>query len=305
MQRKRAFTLIELLVVIAIIAILAAILFPVFAKARERAKQSASLNNLKQLAIGVMSYSQDYGETFPGWRQRNAAANSGFSHNVWDEQINPSIKSKDVYNNKDTGFKSPSDPAMQRVVTYGLNGFLIATPTSFNGSVRQQMIANEAAGNPPAPLSTSTVSDPADTILFAELATEAAVANFTTAQWAERPAGSATTGSEQWQAAMVHWIDISPREWVETPLIAGAPAGSTPYDDKGWDPTRGVARDFYGGGGNYAFVDGHVKFQKLGQTVGLGKTFTLPNGSASPVIAPGNNGAWNASNSYNQWNPSR
>ena len=62
---RRGFTLIELLVVIAIIAILAAILFPVFAKAREKARQTSCLSNLRQLATGILSYAQDYDERFP------------------------------------------------------------------------------------------------------------------------------------------------------------------------------------------------------------------------------------------------
>ncbi|MCE5238264.1 DUF1559 domain-containing protein [bacterium] len=64
-MQRRGFTLIELLVVIAIIAILAAILFPVFAKAREKARQSSCLSNLKQLALACMQYSQDYDERWP------------------------------------------------------------------------------------------------------------------------------------------------------------------------------------------------------------------------------------------------
>jgi prepilin-type N-terminal cleavage/methylation domain-containing protein len=59
--------LIELLVVIAIIAILAAILFPVFAKAREKARQSSCLSNVKQLALGTLQYVQDYDGCFPVW----------------------------------------------------------------------------------------------------------------------------------------------------------------------------------------------------------------------------------------------
>ena len=62
---QRGFTLIELLVVIAIIAILAAILFPVFATAREKARQSACSSNLKQIALAYVQYSQDYDETTP------------------------------------------------------------------------------------------------------------------------------------------------------------------------------------------------------------------------------------------------
>ena len=62
---RRGFTLIELLVVIAIIAILAAILFPVFARAREKARQASCQSNLKQLTLGVLMYAQDYDEKFP------------------------------------------------------------------------------------------------------------------------------------------------------------------------------------------------------------------------------------------------
>jgi prepilin-type N-terminal cleavage/methylation domain-containing protein len=66
-MRRRGFTLIELLVVIAIIAILAAILFPVFAQAREAARASSCLSNVKQLSLGMMMYVQDYDERFPNW----------------------------------------------------------------------------------------------------------------------------------------------------------------------------------------------------------------------------------------------
>ncbi|MBB6052658.1 DUF1559 domain-containing protein [Armatimonas rosea] len=68
MQQKRGFTLIELLVVIAIIAILAAILFPVFAQAREKARQTSCLSNMKQIGTALMMYSQDYDEMIPGYR---------------------------------------------------------------------------------------------------------------------------------------------------------------------------------------------------------------------------------------------
>ncbi len=66
-MRRRAFTLIELLVVIAIIAILAAILFPVFARAREKARETVCISNLKQLGLAVLSYATDYDGYYPIW----------------------------------------------------------------------------------------------------------------------------------------------------------------------------------------------------------------------------------------------
>jgi prepilin-type N-terminal cleavage/methylation domain-containing protein len=66
-RARRGFTLIELLVVIAIIAILAAILFPVFAQAREKARQGTCTSNAKQLMLGLLMYAQDYDETMIGF----------------------------------------------------------------------------------------------------------------------------------------------------------------------------------------------------------------------------------------------
>ncbi len=72
-MERRGFTLIELLVVIAIIAILAAILFPVFARAREKARQTSCLSNVKQLTLGMNMYCQDYDETLPSGANCNWA----------------------------------------------------------------------------------------------------------------------------------------------------------------------------------------------------------------------------------------
>jgi len=84
---KKAFTLIELLVVIAIIAILAAILFPVFAKAREKARQSACMSNIKQLTNAALMYAQDYDETF--CKSVNYKPNGSWLY--WFEAIMPYI----------------------------------------------------------------------------------------------------------------------------------------------------------------------------------------------------------------------
>lgn len=80
-MRKTGFTLIELLVVIAIIAILAAILFPVFARAREKARQSSCLSNLKQIGTAEMMYIQDYDEMMHSWSE--ATATGELLYGVW------------------------------------------------------------------------------------------------------------------------------------------------------------------------------------------------------------------------------
>ncbi len=94
-----AFTLIELLVVIAIIAILAAILFPVFAQARERARAAQCLSNLKQIGTGLMMYVQDYDEAYPAAQVRPVPpVNGGGSTNMpIDSQLAPYIKNDQVW----------------------------------------------------------------------------------------------------------------------------------------------------------------------------------------------------------------
>src|SRR6516225_7077413 len=94
-RRAPAFTLIELLVVIAIIAILAAILFPVFAQAREKARATACLSNLKQLALGWLMYAQDYDETYVMTAgQKPFDPNLGYAPQIyWLEMIDPYVKS--------------------------------------------------------------------------------------------------------------------------------------------------------------------------------------------------------------------
>lgn len=98
--RKRGFTLIELLVVIAIIAILAAILFPVFAQARESARLTSCLSNMKQIGMGLRMYSQDYDENFPLRRMQSPTVTEG----SWKHAVLPYIKSVQI-------FQCPTNPA--------------------------------------------------------------------------------------------------------------------------------------------------------------------------------------------------
>lgn len=100
-RKNAAFTLIELLVVIAIIAILAAILFPVFAKARDKARQTACLSNNKQMGYGLMMYTQDYDETLPIQIGDGAGGGSqgfiGSTQASWAKGIYPYVKNTQVF----------------------------------------------------------------------------------------------------------------------------------------------------------------------------------------------------------------
>src|SRR5438477_6530229 len=129
---RRGFTLIELLVVIAIIAILAAILFPVFAQAREKARAINCTSNLKQLALGMIMYAGDYDESLPQWHWdcSDSAPDPGCPNptpnnatSIWWNAIYPYVKSAGVYHDLDDEyniptwqdghwgwFKSPMDP---------------------------------------------------------------------------------------------------------------------------------------------------------------------------------------------------
>jgi prepilin-type N-terminal cleavage/methylation domain-containing protein/prepilin-type processing-associated H-X9-DG protein len=94
---RKGFTLIELLVVIAIIAILASILFPVFARARENARRSSCQSNLKQIGLGMMQYVQDYDEQLPWTYVESTPAQSGQSFRPYTSMIFPYVKSVQLY----------------------------------------------------------------------------------------------------------------------------------------------------------------------------------------------------------------
>jgi prepilin-type N-terminal cleavage/methylation domain-containing protein len=142
--KNNAFTLIELLVVIAIIAILAAILFPVFAQAREQARKTSCLSNTKQLGLSIMMYVQDYDETYPmnawdgmavGTADNDTGSANYITVDTWMWAIMPYIKNRQI-------LACPSDPNPKsgwsgydgdpgNIGTCGYDGWGVPTPISY------------------------------------------------------------------------------------------------------------------------------------------------------------------------------
>ena len=101
-NRNKGFTLIEILIVVAIIAILAAILFPVFARARENGRRASCASNVKQISLGIMQYAQDYDEKLPLF-QTSGFAIGTTNGTAWSQQIQPYLNSMQI-------FQCPSEP---------------------------------------------------------------------------------------------------------------------------------------------------------------------------------------------------
>lgn len=114
-HHNKGFTLIELLIVIAIIAILAAILFPAFSRARENARRASCQSNLKQIGLGITQYTQDYDEKYPMKNQSTDVR--------WNQAIQPYVKSTQL-------FACPSNP-LNTIPNVGANGIYPAIPTSY------------------------------------------------------------------------------------------------------------------------------------------------------------------------------
>lgn len=158
---RAAFTLIELLVVIAIIAILAAILFPVFAQARAKARSTACLSNLKQIGLGIMMYTQDYDEMYPPTDYDGTAGRV-----VWQNLVEPYIKAgvsgtstsqrRGIFVCPDIDSAIPdSNPALTVEVgkhplrSYGTNRFLM-NPLRAGGMTGARAIGIPEVGSPAA-----------------------------------------------------------------------------------------------------------------------------------------------------------
>jgi prepilin-type N-terminal cleavage/methylation domain-containing protein/prepilin-type processing-associated H-X9-DG protein len=155
-RNTNGFTLIELLVVIAIIAILAAILFPVFAQAREKARQTTCLSNLKQIMLAEMQYVQDYDET-----HCYVYGNNGQPDYSWTQLLAPYTKSKQV-------FTCPSDTYDRGTNDKNGSNVVIGTPAnpvSYSLTLAWGDWAGEwsASGSPEA-----KITSPASTIFLSE-----------------------------------------------------------------------------------------------------------------------------------------
>jgi prepilin-type N-terminal cleavage/methylation domain-containing protein/prepilin-type processing-associated H-X9-DG protein len=142
MKKVKGFTLIELLVVIAIIAILAAILFPVFAKVREKARQTSCLSNMKQLGLGMMQYAQDNDETISAPTSDGTNNCSGAcAYGSWAGKLLPYVQSTAV-------FACPDDPTSvsgtQSVVSYAENDLLGFASYSHNTPALAVLSADNA-----------------------------------------------------------------------------------------------------------------------------------------------------------------
>lgn len=233
-SRKKAFTLIELLVVIAIISILAAILFPVFARARENARRASCQSNLKQLGLGVMMYVQDYDEMYP----RSLALTTetpqpgGYSWNAgtwfWQQILYPYTKSFQVT-------MCPSAP----VVPYNASG----KPVPFYGNYGANVMVL-AYGTAPVVAMASLQSAATTYMLMDSGVYTMGVGNMTTPHSINLPNGP-------------YWYLPGTGPGSMDNLTKGGTAWTALGLDN-MDKDFASGRHF--GGVNVAFADGHVKW---------------------------------------------
>jgi len=233
-SKTHGFTLIELLVVIAIIAILAAILFPVFARVREKARQTSCLSNQKQMGLGYMQYVQDNDEKYV-WSSLWGSPGNG-----WAGRIYPYVKSAAVYTCPDDSVQR--NPWAPKKISYAENGIIASNiPWWLWGSG-----TNTA--------SDATLVSPASTVLVYESA--------------GLLGGNASYPEPTSSLAPSNWSDINSGDVTnptETDSVAGNGMNAT------WQAP--VAADRHSqytitgtslvGGANFLLADGHAKFLKI------------------------------------------
>ncbi|AIE85499.1 DUF1559 domain-containing protein [Fimbriimonas ginsengisoli] len=183
-MRKLAFTLIELLVVIAIIAILAAILFPVFAQAKEAAKSTACLSNSKQLALGLTLYANDEEDRLPAATEHGGGDGTGeLTGQTWLDTVQPYIKARLLYRcptDASPLWNRSEDP---RLTSYGINAYVTYNHEPYFGPAL------------------SSFTHPAETVLGAELADSVDEDHFMPMYWGNPPRlVDSDKQDEQWDA---------------------------------------------------------------------------------------------------------
>jgi prepilin-type N-terminal cleavage/methylation domain-containing protein/prepilin-type processing-associated H-X9-DG protein len=251
-MKRKAFTLIELLVVIAIIAILAAILFPVFAQAREKARSIACISNLKQLGLAMMQYTQDYDE-------KNPAGQNGWGGGQgWAGQVYPYAKSVGV-------FQCPDDPMTdgQTSSSYGINSNLAnANDTCISSGWSNCTCSQTGDG-----YTIAQFNAPSSTVLLFEVQ-QSAWYNITTV--AGDGAGSCGgSGNGNGNSAVGSWsISATQPAVYATGVFNG---DKLAIADFGPNPTGR-----HQNGANYIMADGHAKFLR-GSQVSPGNTASNQN----------------------------
>jgi prepilin-type N-terminal cleavage/methylation domain-containing protein/prepilin-type processing-associated H-X9-DG protein len=281
---RKGFTLIELLVVIAIIAILAAILFPVFAKAREKARQSSCANNMKQLALGIAIYTQDYDEKMPCGDVNGTTDPAGWAADIFSE-----IKSTGAY-------KCPDDSTTNGTVTTPTNGTFTTYPISYayNSNLGGGLTLGTliSVSNTVLLSEVSDVQGDVTTITYADGITESAAG----ATGNGTPGPTANTGTEDSPAADAGALtdgkyNLTPTNkggsLYETGYLGGSNAIATPQNFDSANNGGGL----HSGGANYAFIDSHVKWA-LPQNISGGATNTTSTSDPGTIITANPTASW-------------
>lgn len=249
---KKAFTLIELLVVIAIIAILAAILFPVFAQAKAAAKKAAGLSNQKQVGLGQSMYINDYDDVMP--ISAYDVPGTAFPGDVvyWPQAVQPYIKSWDLFKDPNESVQfiwgGPSNVRWyynyMRWPHYGYNwSYFNLDPTCGNFG----KTATKTYFNGP-PISGTAMANVAATVAFTDVKIAGDSAGYYTSENVESPAGYTAPGMCTWSNG--GWGTNSYGD--EVGLYPGNPSST------------GIVAPRQTGGMNVVFADSHAKYMLPG-----------------------------------------